>query len=49
MLNDIDMTALELIMLARAVCESRLDIASEPFRHFNVSVVGDKVCIVAVK
>lgn len=49
MLNDVDMTALDLVMLARAVCDSRLEIASEPFRHFNVSVVGDKVHIVAVK
>lgn len=38
MLVNADMTAFELVSLARAVCDNRLNVASEPFRHFTVSV-----------
>ena len=49
MLVNADMTAVELVMLARSVCDTMLARASEPFQHFTVSVVGQNVSIVAVK
>lgn len=44
-----DMTATELVFLARAVCDSQLGLAADPFQHFTVSVVHDHVQIVPVK
>lgn len=49
MLDNSDMTAVELVMLARSVCDSQLAIASDSFQHFTVSVVDDHVSIIPVK